>query len=288
VLIDFHTHTTASDGALSPEELISRARDLGVVQLAITDHDTVAGYRAVADHYTQILQEITLIPGVELSCCWSGATIHILGLGIDCDHPVMVAGLKTMAQARLDRAETIGQRLAACGFEGALQGALDRAGDSQLGRPHFAAWMVDQGHVDSFKRAFDKYLGQGKTGDVKSFWPELAEVTGWIVAAGGVPVIAHPLYYRFTRMKLRRLVTDFKAAGGAAVEVINGRQTADQTATLQRLATDFELEVSAGSDFHRDTPYGAQIGVESRHLRGLPGVWERWATPDSKSSGGVA
>ena len=105
-----------------------------------------------------------------------------------------------------------------------------QAGDSQLGRPHFAAWMVEQGHVADLNQAFDRYLGQGKTGDVKAFWPELAEVTGWIVAAGGVAVIAHPLKYRFTRMKLRRLVMDFMAAGGAAIEIISGRQTADQTA----------------------------------------------------------
>jgi predicted metal-dependent phosphoesterase TrpH len=280
VLIDFHTHTTASDGALSPLELLIRARDAGLSQLAITDHDTIAGYRAVAGHYTQVCPEVTLIPGVELSCRWSGTTIHILGLGFDCEHPVMAAGLATLAQARMDRAEKISVRLAAVGFEGSLAGALAQAGDSQIGRPHFAAWMLEMGHVDSFGKAFDKYLGQGKTGDVKSFWPELAEVTQWIVAAGGVAVIAHPLYYRFTRMKLRRMVADFKAAGGTAVELINGRQHADQTAQLRRLAEDFELEVSAGSDFHKDSSYGAKIGVESRQLKGLEGVWGRWSNPD--------
>lgn len=277
VLIDFHTHTTASDGALRPEELLTRARDSGVSLLAITDHDTVAGYRAAAGHYTQVCDEITLIPGVELSCRWSGTTIHILGLGIDCDHPAMSAALARMETSRLARAEKISERLAAKGFEGALQGALVEAGDSQIGRPHFAAWMVEQGHVGGFGEAFDKYLGQGKTGDVKAFWPELAEVTGWIVAAGGVAAIAHPLHYRFTRMKLRRLVVDFKAAGGSALELINGRQTPDQTAQLQRLASEFELEVSVGSDFHRDGPYSPQIGVELRHLEGLTGVWERWS-----------
>lgn len=281
VLIDLHTHTTASDGALSPDELISRARDLGVSQLAITDHDTVAGYRAAVGHYTQVSEEISLIPGVELSCRWSGATIHILGLGIDCDHSAMVAGLDRLNGARLARAEKIGQRLAALGFEGALAGALEKAGDSQIGRPHFANWMVEQGHVGSFGRAFDKYLGQGKTGDVKAFWPELAEVTAWIVASGGVAVIAHPLYYRFTRMKLRRLVSDFKEAGGQGVELVNGRQTSDHTAKLARLAAEFELEVSVGSDFHRDSPFGAQIGVELRHFEGLPGVWERWPSPNN-------
>ena len=281
MLIDFHTHTTASDGALDPVELVARALDAGVTQLAITDHDTVAGYRAALAHYTQVCEEITLIPGVELSCRWSGTTIHILGLGIDCEHPAMVAGLGRLKEARLARAAKISQRLSAKGFEGALAGAMEKAGDSQIGRPHFAAWMLEQGHVESFAKAFDKYLGQGKIGDVKAFWPELAEVTSWIVDSGGVAAIAHPLHYRFTRMKLRRLVTDFKAAGGGALELINGRQTADHTAVLQRLVTEFELQVSAGSDFHRDSAYSAKIGVELRHLKGLPGVWERWSVPDT-------
>ncbi len=119
----------------------------------------------------------------------------------------------------------IASRLASRGFAGALQGALEQAGDSQLGRPHFAAWMVQQGHVRDHNQAFDQYLGQGKTGDVKAFWPELAEVTRWIVASGGAAVIAHPLKYRFTGMKLRRLVVDFVAAGGCGIEVLSGYQT---------------------------------------------------------------
>ena len=279
MLIDFHTHTTASDGALTPDELISRAKASGVTQLAITDHDTVAGYRAVVGHYTQVCEEMTLIAGVEMSCRWSGATIHILGLGIDCDHPVMKAGLKILNQARIDRGEEISRRLAALGFEGALAGAMDKAGTSQLGRPHFAQWMIEQGHVANFNKAFDKYLGRGKTGDVKSCWPELAEVTRWIAASGGIAAIAHPLYYKFTRMKLRRMVVDFIEAGGQAIELINGRQTADQTAQLRRLASEFELEVTAGSDFHRDSEYGAKLGVDPVLLKGMPAVWERWSGP---------
>lgn len=281
MLIDFHTHTTASDGALNPVDLVARALEAGVTQLAITDHDTVAGYQAALAHYTQFCEKITLIPGVELSCRWSGTTIHILGLGIDCEHPAMVAGLARLKEARLARAAKISERLLAKGFEGALAGAMEKAGDSQIGRPHFAAWMLEQGHVASFAKAFDKYLGQGKVGDVKAFWPELEEVTSWIVASGGVAVIAHPLHYRFTRMKLRRLVTDFKAAGGGAIELINGRQSADHIAVLHRLVTEFELQVSAGSDFHRDSAYSAKIGVELRHLKGVTGVWERWSVPDT-------
>ena len=276
VLIDFHTHTSASDGALSPCELMARAAASKVELLAITDHDTVAGYEAAAAYHTENPSGMRLIPGIEFSCQWSGVTIHILGLGVDCEHPVMRAGLERMAAARKERGAKIASRLESRGFDGALQGALMQAGDSQLGRPHFAAWMVEQGHVRDPNQAFDRYLGQGKIGDVKAFWPELAEVTQWIKSSNGVAVIAHPLKYRFTGTKLRRFIAAFVAAGGRGMEVLSGRQTSDQTKHLVRLARDFDLEVSVGSDFHRDAPYSAPLGVESAPFGHLRGVWQRW------------
>ncbi len=279
MLIDFHTHTSASDGALDPCELVARALASKINLLAITDHDTVAGYEAAAAYHRQQPGGMRLIAGIELSCQWSGTTIHILGLGIDCEHPAMRGALARMDTARRERGAMIASRLASRGFPGALQGALEQAGESQLGRPHFAAWMVQQGHVRDFNQAFDQYLGQGKTGDVKAFWPELAEVTRWIVASGGAAVIAHPLKYRFTGMKLRRFVVDFVAAGGSGIEVLSGYQTPDQIAQLKRLARDFNLEVSAGSDFHGDAPYRSPLGVESAPFDGLRCVWERWSVP---------
>ncbi|MCB1689550.1 MAG: PHP domain-containing protein [Halioglobus sp.] len=277
MLIDFHTHTSASDGALDPCELVARALASNIEQLAITDHDTMVGYEAAEAYHRQRPGGMQLIPGIEFSCQWSGTTIHILGLGVDRACPVMCNALETMSAARVDRGEKIAKRLGARGFDGALQGALAQAGDSQLGRPHFAAWMVEQGHVPDQDEAFNKYLGQGKTGDVKAFWPELAEVVGWIVGSGGAAVIAHPLKYRFTGMKLRRLIEDFMAAGGSGIEIVSGRQTRDQVAHLGRLARQYDLEVSLGSDFHRDAPYSAELGVESSAFDGLRGVWERWS-----------
>ncbi|RLQ22682.1 PHP domain-containing protein [Seongchinamella sediminis] len=275
MLIDFHTHTSASDGALTPGEMLARAEAAGIGLLAITDHDTVAGYQE-AQALRSDYPGVHLVPGVEYSCRWSGTTVHIVGLGMDCEHPSMQQGLAVLDAARTDRGAKIAQRLEKRGFHGALDGALAEAGDSQLGRPHFAAWMVAQGHVRDHSEAFDKYLGQGKPGDVKAFWPELAEVVGWITGAGGVAVIAHPLKYRFTRMKMRRLVKDFAAAGGRAVEVLSGRQSPDQVARLQQLAQEFGLQVSAGSDFHRDGPYSPELGVELDRLKAGNGVWQRW------------
>ncbi len=279
VLIDFHTHTSASDGALDPCELVARALANKIDLLAITDHDTVTGYEVAAAYHRLEPRGMQLIPGIELSCQWSGTTIHILGLGIDCKHPAMCGALASMDTARRERGVMIASRLASRGFVGALQGALEQAGDSQLGRPHFAAWMVQQGHVKDHNQAFDQYLGQGKTGDVKAFWPELAEVVAWITASGGAAVIAHPLKYRFTAMKLRRLIVAFVAAGGSGIEVLSGYQTLDQIAQLKRLALEFDLEISVGSDFHRDAPYSAPLGVESAPFEGLRRVWERWAVP---------
>jgi predicted metal-dependent phosphoesterase TrpH len=253
-----------------------RAAERNIAMLAITDHDTVAGYLAAARQYTDNSAGPRLIPGIEFSCRWSGTTVHIVGLGMACDHPAMVEGLAVLKAARAERGRKIADRLAALGYHGALAGALAEAGVSQLGRPHFAAWLVARGHVADHRAAFDKYLGQGKTGDVKAFWPALAQVVRWIVAAGGVAVIAHPLKYGFTRMKLRRLVIDFVAAGGGGIELASGPQNADQLLQLRRLATEFRLEVSIGSDFHRDGPYNPQPGVELPALAGLRGVWERW------------
>ena len=279
MLIDFHTHTSASDGALDPVDLVRRAQASNIDALAITDHDTVAGYEIAAAYHRQHPGGMRLIPGIELSCQWSGTTIHILGLGIACAAPPMREALATMETARRERGVMIAARLAARGFHGALQGALEQAGASQLGRPHFAAWMVQQGHVRDHNQAFDQYLGQGKTGDVKAYWPELADVTRWITASGGVAVIAHPLKYRFTSMKLRRLVAAFVAVGGGGIEVLSGYQTSDQIAQLQRLTREFDLEVSAGSDFHRDAPYSATLGVDSAPFDDMRGVWARWFPP---------
>lgn len=276
VLIDFHTHSTASDGVLSPRELVDRALARGVDQFAITDHDTMAGYLEASRYYTQVDAQMMLVPGIEFSCRWSGVTVHIVGLDMDCQHPAMVAALDQLGKARQDRGQKIADRLEKLGFVGALAGARALAGDSQLGRPHFAAWLVDQGHVEDVGQAFDRYLGQGKTGDVKAFWPELADVARWIVAAGGIAIIAHPLKYKLTGMKLRRLVVDFKEAGGTAIEINSGRQTGDQISHLQRLAASYELRISGGSDFHRDGPYSTDVGIKLATRDDLQGVWGGW------------
>jgi len=275
MIIDFHSHSNASDGALSPQQLITEALGAGVSQFAITDHDTIAGLQQVLGQEQGLPEHFRLRTGVELSCRWANTTVHVVGLDFDIEHQAMVAGLLQLQEARLQRAATIARRLERLGYPGALEGARLEAGQSQIGRPHFAAWLIDQGYVRDASEAFDKYLGTGKPGDVKAFWPELADVCQWIVEAGGTAVLAHPLKYKYTRMKLRRLITDFVGAGGTALEVRSGRQTPDQDRHLCQLAREFELLISAGSDFHQHWKYGAALGVDVTHLSSQPNLWAR-------------
>ncbi|PID55040.1 MAG: phosphatase [Gammaproteobacteria bacterium] len=284
MLVDLHTHTTASDGALSPVELIERAEKAAVRHLAITDHDTVSGYQAARAWCSANDCELNLWSGVEYSCQSHGATIHVVGLGMDCEHPAMLAGLSVLAGAREARCEVIAERLAKKGIEGALVGARAHADGAQIGRPHFAKFLVADGHVPDETAAFKHYLGAGKLGDVKAFWPELDQVIEWIVAAGGVAVLAHPLKYRFTASKLKRLLAEFVAAGGQAVEVLSGRQSVQDFDRLLRLAREFKLLVSVGSDFHRDARYSADIGVDVSALAAHGTVWDALS---SAYSGGV-
>ncbi len=274
MIIDFHTHSNASDGKLAPADLLQEALAAGIEQLALTDHDCVDGYLALKSSQAAADEGLKLHAGVELSCRWHNDTVHIVGLGIDVEEPGLVAGLDQLAQARQKRAGTIAERLEKLGFEGALEGAIRHAGVSQIGRPHFARWMVEQGHVSDMNAAFDKYLGAGKTGDVKAFWPELDEAVSWISGAAGIPVLAHPLKYRYTRSKLRRLVRDFCDCGGQAIEIYSGRQLADQTEQLRKLAKEFGLLASAGSDFHGQRDYGPTLGVDVSSFERDDSTWQ--------------
>lgn len=282
VIVDFHTHSLASDGALEPSDLLLKAKEAGVSRFAITDHDTLAGYLSVKG--SQAARDVGLVSGVELSCRWAKTTIHVVGLGFDDSAAEIIDMVTSLSAARIERAETIAQRLENAGFSGALDGALKVANGSQIGRPHFAQWMLDAGHVASLTEAFDKYLGAGKVGDVKAFWPAMAEVVRAITASGGVAVLAHPLKYRLTGMKLRALINDFKAAGGTCLEILNGRQPEVDMKRLSQMAQSSDLLVSAGSDFHRSFEYGPTIGVDADRLAAGQYVWNERALNGSVGS----
>lgn len=251
--VDLHCHSTASDGGLSPSVLVERAHAQGVRVLALTDHDTLEGLDEARQAADRLGME--LISGIELSCQWGGATIHVLGYAFEPQAPVLQEALQALHQGRWQRAEEIGRRLAGKGMPGAMDGARTiqlQRGDSRNApaRPHFADFLVQAGHVRDRQEAFRKWLGAGKIGDVKLHWPELAQTVATLRAAGAWVSLAHPWLYAFTRSKRRRLVSEFVQAGGQVLEVVNGTQPAEQVGALAILAREFGLLASAGSDFH--------------------------------------
>ncbi len=271
MLADLHCHTTASDGALRPRDVLRRAAEQRVEMLAITDHDTVEAYSALdADSCAGV----RIVTGIEFSTRWRGHTIHVVGLGIDLGCRALAAAVARQQSARVERAAVIARRLEKLGFTDMLAGARRIAGSAPVGRPHFAQYLVRTGQVRSISTAFRKYLGPGKPGDVRHHWPDLATGVDWIRAAGGTAVLAHPGKYRMTAAKLGALTDEFRACGGRALEVLCGQQPRDLTHRLARICNDHGLHASCGSDFHAPGQPWSELGRFGRLPDGCRPVWE--------------
>lgn len=253
--IDLHMHSSCSDGALSPAEVVALCHANGVYWMALTDHDSLAGVAAARQAASQY--RMALLAGAELSTRWSGVGIHVVGLfpaGEEAaqapDSPVQKA-LSMLTRAREERAQRIARALEKKGLENALDKARAKAGGRlAVGRPHFAEALVDAGIVADRGEAFKRYLGAGKIGDVKALWPALEEVVELITAGGGVAVLAHPLRYGLTRRKRGLLMDAFVEAGGSAAELVSGFQNSDRGRDLARQLDERGLYASLGSDFH--------------------------------------
>ncbi len=253
---------------------MSRAKRQDVEVLALTDHDTINGLSAAAAQAQN--EGITLIPGIEFSCDWNARNIHIVGLNIDTDNERLLSAIESQHKVRSSRAELIGEKLAALGFEGALEGARKIAGEAVIGRPHFAQYLVDNGHCKSIAQAFKRYLGAGKPGDIKQVWPDISQVIEVIVASGGTAVLAHPKKYNMTRTKLCAMVADFTEAGGLAIEVVSGKQEKHVTADLAKIANKYGLAASCGSDFHVPGSPWQELGAFSDLPDDVRPVWALW------------
>lgn len=277
-VVDLHTHSTCSDGALMPSALVERAHAAGVRVLALTDHDSVAGVPE-ADATARALG-MTLLPGLELSTLWKGFSVHIVGLGVDVRNEGLVSGLARQAKARGERARAIAEKLEKARRPGAYEAALALAGNDpdRISRTHFAQWLVETGAVTSMQGAFDKYLGNGKPADVPMPWVDLPTAVDLIRDAGGVAVLAHPGRYPLTRTKLRTLIGLFKEAGGEALEVATATEKPDIVRYLGRLCTQFDLEASQGSDFHGPHIPWIQLGRFPVLPPECRPVWRRWVS----------
>lgn len=273
MVFDLHCHTTASDGALAPRELLARAREQGVTCLAITDHDTVDAYLELTHSGNA---GVALCYGIELSASWHGRSVHIVGLNLRLQCDVLRTALESQQQSRQQRAEVIAKRLSQKGIKDALAGARAYAGNGMIGRPHFARFLVASGKVRDEQQAFRRYLGCGRAGDVQSGWPTVATVTSWIRDSGGTAVLAHPAQYKMTKTKLGSLADEFVQGGGAALEVVSGKQTPELTRRLAELANAKHLLASSGSDFHRPGQAWSELGQQSALPADVRPVWDAW------------
>lgn len=247
--VDLHVHSTASDGRLSPAEVIREAAARGLVYIALTDHDSVDGI-AAAKATAQSFPNLTVIPGIEISTDIPQGEVHILGYFIDYKDPEFLAKLEEFKNSRLRRAEQMVAKLEGLGVHIDWRRVLEIAGTSTIGRPHIAQAMMEKDHVPSFKDAFDEYLGHGKPAYVDREKMLPAEAAAIIVKAGGLPVLAHP----FTTEDPEGLISELKPAGLVGMEAYYKDYTAEEVESLVALAQKHALIATGGSDFHGIEP----------------------------------
>jgi hypothetical protein len=272
---DLHNHSTASDGTLSPTQLMEFGAHLGVHAMALTDHDTVDGLEEAGEAAKRF--GIEFVAGVEISVTWGSTTIHVVGLGVDPGCDVLVAGLQSVRDGRLGRAKQMAGMLERIGIPGTFEAAMAMAGsEMRLSRTHFARHLVEVGAVKDTQHAFDKYLGSGKPAYVHHQWATLEEAMAWILSSGGTAVLAHPGRYGLKPLARATLLEEFKRLGGEAIEVVTGSHRPEEYATWRRVAEEYGFLASRGSDFHGP----GESPVEPGRLPPLPAslepVWTRW------------
>lgn len=272
---DLHCHSTVSDGHFAPADVARRAHAGGVTLWALTDHDELGGQQE-AKRTAEALG-MAYLSGVEISVTWASRTVHIVGLGIDPTNTTLIDGLARTRSGRAARAEAIGEQLAALGVPDAYRGALKYVSNpDMISRTHFARFMVESGYATSTQDVFSRYLGDGKAGNVPHRWSKLADAVGWIQAAGGEAIVAHPGRYDYTPLEFDALFAEFIDLGGKAIEVVTGSHTPDQYREYADVARRFGFEASRGSDFHAPGEGRVDLGTLPQLPADLKPVWERW------------
>lgn len=274
-LYDLHSHTLASDGLLTPEALVMRAVEQRVSVLAITDHDTIDGIAPAREAIARHALPLHLIAGVEISTLWENHEIHIVGLGIDSEHPELTTFLQHQGAQRIARAEQIATRLENANIADALAGAMALAKGGAVTRGHFARFLIAQGKADNMAQVFKKYLAKGKTGYVPPQWCTIKQAIDAIHHSGGRAVLAHPGRYGLSAKWLKRLLAFFSEAGGDAMEVAQCQQAPDERNQLARYAHDFRLAASQGSDFHQPCAW-IELGKKLWLPGGVEAIWQRF------------
>lgn len=275
MIFDLHSHTTASDGRFSPQQLVDRAIEHRVKVLAITDHDTVEGIQAASDYIEQSQLPITLLQGIEFSTLWSNKDIHVVGLNIDPYNEQLLQLIAAQQSRRVERSELIAYRLSKHLDVDPLPEVRLIAGDAPVTRSHFAKWLVENGHAKTMQQVFKKFLTRDKPGYVPPIWCSMRDAVEAIHAAGGVAVLAHPARYDLTTKWQKRLLTAFVEAGGDAMEVSAPQQSQQERRKLADYAIQYNLLASLGSDFHYPSPW-TELGRNLWLPAGVTPVWNQW------------
>ena len=254
--VDLHIHSTASDGRLSPEEVVARSAGLGLTTIAITDHDTVDGI-VPALEAAEAFPGLRVIPGVELSTDVTQGEVHILGYFIDYTSRGLGARLEGMRNSRRERAQGMIAKLRDLGIHVEWRRVQEIAGSGSIGRPHLAQAMLEKGYVASFSEAFDSYIGRGSPAYVERKKMAPVDAVELILGAKGLPVLAHPL----TINDPEAMVIELKTAGLVGIETYYKNYNTDEVSRLAGLAEGYNLVATGGSDYHGiDTDTEIMIG----------------------------
>jgi predicted metal-dependent phosphoesterase TrpH len=267
IYADLHAHTTASDGTSTPTELVEEAKRAGLTYLAVTDHDTMAGVPEALEAAKQA--GIFLIPGVELSAEGPPGKAHLLGLGVDPLFEPMNETLAQISEFRRQRNEKIAARLRELGIPITLEAvtALAPAG-ANVGRPHFAQWLVEEGHVSSIQDAFNRYLADDGRAYIERETLTPKASIRLIHEAGGVCLLAHPMLVRLSQQeKIDQRIAALKEMGMDGIEVYYHSHTVAETERLLRLAQKYDLLISGGSDFHGTNKKDVFLGLVNQGQR---------------------
>lgn len=270
VRIDLHIHSTASDGTLSPEEILAVASSVGLGAISITDHDTLEGARLVLS--CTIPDSLGFLTGVEISSAFPdgfnyGGSLHILGYGVNVDDMRLNAVLGKLQASRRDRNPLMIRRLNRLGIDITIEDVLHRFGDSQIGRPHIARILVEKGVVASIDQAFDRYIGKGKPAYADKYRITCPQAIDVIRGAGGLPVMAHPgLLESNQGPEFERFLALLVPMGLKGIEVFYPKHTKDQTEYYLSLAVQHNLLVTGGTDFHGAVTPGIEMGKGNGNL----------------------
>ena len=254
--IDLHIHSTASDGTLTPTEIVQTAlkstkSEKDPIVIALTDHDTVAGVSEFLKEAKKYKERVTAIPGVEISTNYHGVEIHILGYNVDPENKELLEQLKICRESRDGRNEKIISRLQAEGFQITMEDIKPEDPNETIARPHIAKQLMKKKYVSSVKEAFDKYLAEGRSCYVERIMPTPQEAIALIRNSGGIPVLAHLMYYKkLNAAEKEVLVSELKEAGLEGIEAYYNTYTPVEEEYVVSLAKQNALLLTGGTDFH--------------------------------------